>query len=90
MFDVIPSREGWQARKNGQPVGRAYASEERAWAQVDRLKVQDNLTERSCMTCRKNFGSEGPHNRMCDPCRRTAARAVASVQRPTETKRKKA
>ncbi|UOA27754.1 hypothetical protein DSM107133_02490 [Pseudosulfitobacter sp. DSM 107133] len=36
MFDAIPSREGWQAPKNGQPVGR--------------LKLQDSLTERPCLT----------------------------------------
>jgi len=24
---------------------------------------------RSCMTCGKGFMSEGPHNRMCEPCR---------------------
>jgi hypothetical protein len=24
---------------------------------------------RHCMTCRAPFVSEGPHNRLCDPCR---------------------
>ena len=68
-FAVKPSREGWQACRNDQPLGRAYASEERAWAQIDRHKRQDTLTTRRCMTCEKPFTSEGRHNRMCTPCR---------------------
>lgn len=27
-------------------------------------------TQRNCLCCRKAFMSEGPHNRMCDTCRR--------------------
>lgn len=27
-------------------------------------------TERPCMTCRQPFMSEGPHNRLCDCCRK--------------------
>jgi hypothetical protein len=69
MFNVVPSREGWQACLNGQPLGRAYASEERAWAQIDRHKRKETLTQRPCLTCSKPFASEGPHNRMCSPCR---------------------
>ncbi len=29
--------------------------------------------ERKCLTCGKPFASEGPHNRMCDSCRRKSA-----------------
>jgi hypothetical protein len=26
-------------------------------------------TKRACLRCNKTFDSEGPHNRMCNPCR---------------------
>lgn len=28
--------------------------------------------ERPCITCGKPFRSQGPHNRMCNPCRSSA------------------
>tara|TARA_R100000789_G_scaffold64101_1_gene60698 strand:- start:791 stop:1054 length:264 start_codon:yes stop_codon:yes gene_type:complete len=68
-FQVKPTREGWQALKNGHPLGRPFASEKWAWAQIDRHKRKEVLTERPCLTCSKPFASEGPHNRMCTPCR---------------------
>ena len=43
---------------------------------------------RPCMRCGVNFASEGPHNRMCDPCRTFAdglspfACASATVRLP--------
>lgn len=31
------------------------------------------LPTRPCLCCRRPFGSEGPHNRLCDPCREKGA-----------------
>jgi len=28
-----------------------------------------NTTPRACLRCNKTFDSEGPHNRLCSPCR---------------------
>lgn len=33
---------------------------------VDKIEVHP---DRDCITCGKTFSSEGPHNRLCDPCR---------------------
>lgn len=34
---------------------------------------------RDCMACGETFESDGPHNRMCDPCRRSEAHAVKAA-----------
>jgi hypothetical protein len=38
--------------------------------------AENNL--RKCLTCGVNFLSEGPHNRMCSPCRNKASNAVST------------
>ena len=68
-FDVRPSRDGWQAFCDGRPLGQPVADRKWAEAQIERQKRKQKLTERSCLTCSKTFASEGPHNRMCSPCR---------------------
>lgn len=77
MFDVIGSGEGWQVRKNGRPVGNVYKTEERAFALINRLTRDEKLSERPCITCRTVFKSEGPHHRMCRPCRQLATGMLA-------------
>lgn len=42
---------------------------------------------RNCLTCRKPFMSEGPHNRMCDVCRRSAARLGPQFTEPSDEPR---
>ena len=34
---------------------------------------REQRTERRCLQCRKPFLSEGPHNRLCDYCRKGSA-----------------
>lgn len=43
----------------------AQEAEERVHRYVNRVKT----SPRTCLRCRKMFDSEGPHNRMCSPCR---------------------
>jgi hypothetical protein len=43
------------------------AAEERTHRYVNRPAT----TPRKCLRCQKQFDSEGPHNRMCGPCRNT-------------------
>jgi len=38
--------------------------------------VEPGHTLRKCMTCRKEFSSQGPHNRMCDQCRALADSSI--------------
>lgn len=77
MFDVIGTVSGWQVRKNGRDVGLVYQNEERAYAFIDRLTREEKLAERPCITCRTAFKSEGPHHRMCRPCRQLATGMLA-------------
>lgn len=32
--------------------------------------AQETRQIRACMCCRTSFESQGPHNRLCDPCRK--------------------
>ena len=57
-------------RVSGQAIqyhyGQIKEREERAAAAA---KIAARCKTRSCLSCSKEFRSEGPHNRMCDPCR---------------------
>lgn len=33
------------------------------------VEPKPNTTPRACLRCNKTFDSEGPHNRLCAPCR---------------------
>jgi len=77
MFDVIGCGEGWQVHKNGRPVGSVYKTEERAFAFINRLKRDENQSERPCISCQAAFKSEGPHHRMCRSCRQLATGMLA-------------
>ena len=47
----------------------------RAEERATKLAYQAKGSMRACITCRRQFQSEGAHNRMCDPCRDAAGRA---------------
>ncbi len=78
---VSPDGEGgWQVhvRRADQTVWRRYFPcdlhsgvwSTRALADaVATILRQPKRKSRPCMTCRQTFESEGPHNRMCAPCR---------------------
>lgn len=47
--------------------------------QVARLARQAGERVRPCITCQRPFRSEGPHNRMCDRCRRLGGAATTDM-----------
>lgn len=53
---------------DGERRGR-YSSRELAEQAAVRDWQRRNAKERACLTCGDLFKSEGPHNRMCQPCR---------------------
>ena len=53
----------------GEPVCRGFTCPDDAVRKIEQLEHEARLIDRPCMTCRAIFKSEGPHNRMCDPCR---------------------
>lgn len=63
---------GWIVCKDGEKVYGAVSAKWRADDQRDRLEREARKKSRSCLTCGATFISEGPHNRMCSPCRASA------------------
>lgn len=70
-FDIVGSGCAWTIRKNGQPIRATLGQQEQAQSRADRLNREARSRERRCMCCAATFLSEGPHNRMCDRCRRS-------------------
>jgi hypothetical protein len=61
------------------PARIAYLNRRRSGVDEDgnavrysRRGIKVTLTKRKCMCCRKDFGSEGIHNRLCLPCKDSA------------------
>ena len=46
---------------------------------IDLLTGPRQRRIRSCMCCRSSFESEGPHNRLCDPCRKRGSAEGAAA-----------
>ncbi|OLF81254.1 hypothetical protein AWH62_00845 [Maricaulis sp. W15] len=57
----------------GERVSGLYDCRQEAITRADSLIRKGRRSERPCLTCERSFMSDGPHNRMCDPCRRDAA-----------------
>lgn len=53
----------------GAVVSNTYWREQDAIGAMTKLLKASRLVTRPCITCRKDFESEGPHNRMCPSCR---------------------
>lgn len=68
------------------PVFKVRAEAEK-WMrnQLARLPESRRPRERTCLCCGRPFESEGPHNRMCNPCRGRAEvfASVGSLARPS-------
>ena len=60
---------------SGRRVGGLHGTSESALARAEALQRRSKRKLRSCLTCEAEFLSEGPHNRMCDPCRKAGGRA---------------
>lgn len=63
-------REGRAPRLNGKKLARARGDRPPPAAP---RKPRPGRSERNCMCCGTPFSSEGPHNRMCERCRRQGA-----------------
>ena len=50
-------------------VSRVYACQQSAIGMATRIEKKARQKMRPCLRCGSTFKSEGPHNRMCDPCR---------------------
>lgn len=62
-------RFGRQYKKNGEPYSRlSYVVA--VCATLNGVAKVAAGHQRACMCCGKSFESEGPHNRLCGPCRR--------------------
>ena len=48
------------------------SAQERLTVLENRVRRASRLRRIPCLCCQTVFSSEGPHNRMCDPCRQTA------------------
>lgn len=48
----------------------------RRWLERTMREMERQTVERPCLTCGRPFDSEGPHNRMCNECRRRASSPV--------------
>lgn len=53
----------------GKQISRVFPIEASATGALTRAIRDAGLKARQCICCRKNFMSEGAHNRMCDRCR---------------------
>ena len=76
MFDVRGSGQSFAVFQADTRVSRFYYSKERAEAASDRMAQKTRLTQRPCISCTLAFSSEGHHNRMCGPCRRSACEGM--------------
>lgn len=68
-LEVRGSGEAFAVVQDGRVVSRTYRIPERAWAAADRLERAARRRIRACLCCDKAFMSDGPHNRLCGPCR---------------------
>ena len=55
--------------QNGDPV-YGPANRDHAERKLEELERAARVKVRPCMTCDTMFRSEGPHNRLCDGCRK--------------------
>jgi len=69
VFTVEPYGHGWAVHRNGERVAEPVRNKWWADEQRDQMECDARKKERNCMTCGGQFLSEGPHNRMCNPCR---------------------
>ena len=70
--------EGVAWKEIGAAMGRLTNSvmarfsllQHRAAESTARQRQAERIKVRACLCCGKSFKSEGPHNRLCDSCRR--------------------
>ncbi|KHQ50315.1 hypothetical protein [Mameliella alba] len=62
---------GWYVvDASGDPVTGRYSFRAEAEIRLDKIRRRAASKVRPCLSCGTRFASEGPHNRLCTPCRR--------------------
>lgn len=59
----------WQFTAPDGSTGGSASTQEQCLRSAERHYQKSKMTKRKCLTCSATFLSEGPHNRMCAPCR---------------------
>lgn len=70
-YRVEGSGNAW-AIFRGDELVRVTAHHDRALDQIETLLRRHRASLRPCIACGARFTSEGPHNRLCGPCRKGA------------------
>lgn len=68
-FTVEHWGRGWAVFRDGARVTGIIAHWHHAMFRRDELARAARTVTRACLCCGTSFASEGPHNRLCDPCR---------------------
>lgn len=71
-YNVQGAGSTFYVLKDGSEVCGPFYKWYEADAAKDRMIRKDKQRKRPCLRCRKEFTSEGPHNRLCDQCRQVA------------------
>lgn len=61
---------GYAVFRGKDRVRGPFGSRDMALTALRLAEHQARLTPRACLCCGDTFASEGPHNRMCNACRR--------------------
>ncbi len=72
-LEVRGNSNWWQVYQDGKTLPRIYSSRDLALAAlkgVEKRWRRATAQRRACLCCGRPFASQGPHNRMCDHCRR--------------------
>lgn len=69
---IVHDQFGYYVRRGNETL-HGPSCQERAYAARDRIEKAGRTKTRRCMTCQTPFLSEGPHNRMCQSCRKIPA-----------------
>lgn len=64
------TKGSWAAYDDGVRVSCNFTDRGRAEDIAEKLRRKAAQTKRKCLSCSTVFVSDGPHNRMCDRCRR--------------------
>lgn len=70
-MEIRGINHNWAIYHNGRKIRESTGGLSSAEALAHNLERQMRpKVKRPCLNCRTAFQSEGPHNRMCDPCRK--------------------
>ena len=74
---TVTGKDGrYFVRRDGNFAFGPFPTKELADATRARIVAKNRSRTRACISCGDPFVSEGPHNRMCDPCRTNPYRAI--------------